>query len=1182
MSISRPKATLQEAIDLYKKTKEALNNQSVLPSSKVKILKRIKRILQECGDQEAKAILDSISPTSQTIPGLDKLIEEELKGVHAIPEKKEKEPRDRILGIDIYLFNMFSNLKYDRKNIGVLSPQKLLEKWKTEGEFSEGKPDGYHQGAGLEAYLKVMQQHENNGDWKNHAEKLFTLFKNDNFGIFSILNYLAFYEKQHARTQTPIHDACLFELPRDLENWDGLMIWQRLAQICKYEKWFMDFLPLARKIEEDPYFIEWINKRLSLYDKNKDSAEKIKEELLPILEQAKANFVYSPELTKKNKNAAILFLKHNIPQESFEKYLQLKPTDDFKLIPRVHLNVYFSLEDKQKTKPIIEQVELQRVGPESEPLSVPPTKPFAQATPSLSSQSIFSLDDVKELKTKKQAYTIERLDSDNPEAAILGYLTGCCQSVGSVGTTCVEYGITQKNSGFYVIRKDGEIVAQTWAWRVDDTLIFDSIEGNEAIFGAEKKHLLSALFKGLADQIVDKTEVGIKQVLVGTGGRTPEFCGLDLPKNKTVKLKGYHGYSDAKQQRHLTITFDYVCTILGISKGIFQKSISEEDVLKAAEKIKTVDQWLALLYYFKVDRVDHPQWPRLLNTLAFLITSESSLSDFKRAVEYLNLQQRQAVGESRVIQKKVAEMMNNSPAGAGLLINTLNSAGCQIFHESGAVEAKLSAIIESEDDFQSIILFCRDQAQHQIICESKVIQTRLAEVIHTVRDFLKLKRHLGHEQFETLRKSEIIQQRIVDLIKTPKDLVDFGDKLDRFESIQKKLPEIINTENDFYIVMRYLAPPQRQALFTSEIMQRKLPEMIKTVYDFKSVMRSLAPAQRQELFTSEIMQRKLPELIKTADDFMKIIFDIELEQRQIFFESETIQMKLAQIFKTVEDFRYLIEKLLSSEQRQIVFESKAIQTILANVIKRKSDFRLIKSPPFEVAQDRVLYASEAIQIKLSTMIETMADFLDILPKGAELAAERKVFLASKAIQPKLIEVIRAEKDFLRLVPFLTEAELRIVSKLLSDELKAKLLSSLLKDSFKQLADADQKNCRYKSELNLLGNAEICSLPSMIEIVRNLESKSCGALANVLLESKSYFNYDAFLRPPDPVPSMLAFILAIQGENELIVSQYCKHSSETHTSIPQEIITFAREKASTNKIAEKLLEWTGDKKPNLDV
>lgn len=198
-----------------------------------------------------------------------------------------------------------------------------------------------------------------------------------------------------------------------------------------------------------------------------------------------------------NPNAAELFFSYGMSETSFNKYLSLEPKDDPSFIPDVVI-------------------------------------------------------DGLEISANYQNYYIKKLSPFDPQAAILGKITSCCQSLGFEGEEPTIHGITDSRGGFYVLCKKGQvgqsdrIVAQCWAWRgEDEKLIFDSIESNMD-YGASIQMLITDFYTYLADTLVRSH--GIPTVLVGVNGGTPDNFGVFKPIRPSYPVE-YKGYRDSKSQR---------------------------------------------------------------------------------------------------------------------------------------------------------------------------------------------------------------------------------------------------------------------------------------------------------------------------------------------------------------------------------------------------------------------------------------------------------------------------------------------------------------------------------------------------------------------------------------------------------------------------------------------------------
>ncbi len=115
----------------------------------------------------------------------------------------------------------------------------------------------------------------------------------------------------------------------------------------------------------------------------------------------------------------------------------------------------------------------------------------------------------------------------------LGYLTNCCQHLGSAGETAMMHGFLNPDAGFFVIEgKDGSIKAQAEIWLADkDTLVFDNIEfANTDSDNYEKR------VKELRGDIANfAMQSGYKDIIMGCGYN--EFDYKKMEKAKPPKLR---------------------------------------------------------------------------------------------------------------------------------------------------------------------------------------------------------------------------------------------------------------------------------------------------------------------------------------------------------------------------------------------------------------------------------------------------------------------------------------------------------------------------------------------------------------------------------------------------------------------------------------------------------------------
>lgn len=156
-------------------------------------------------------------------------------------------------------------------------------------------------------------------------------------------------------------------------------------------------------------------------------------------------------------------------------------------------------------------------------------------------------------------WVFEKLSASAWEGPMLGLLTSCCQHLEGAASSCAEDGVVDPYSAFYVVRRNGRIVAQSWAWRSDDCLVFDSIESMHR--DEESLDVIAKLYLRGAMEIVKDGRLGISGVLAGTGSyganaKIVELLQAHLTRVNKTRNGQYHkmvpysysGYKDGHEQ----------------------------------------------------------------------------------------------------------------------------------------------------------------------------------------------------------------------------------------------------------------------------------------------------------------------------------------------------------------------------------------------------------------------------------------------------------------------------------------------------------------------------------------------------------------------------------------------------------------------------------------------------------
>jgi hypothetical protein len=140
-----------------------------------------------------------------------------------------------------------------------------------------------------------------------------------------------------------------------------------------------------------------------------------------------------------------------------------------------------------------------------------------------------------------RGWVFEKLEYDDPQGPLLGLATNCCQHLHSAGRSCAEHGVKSPYGGFYVVRYNGKIVAQSWAWRGSKKeLVFDNIE----FLSSDYAENCLLLYEEAAKRLTGK--LSVTKVLVGLGYGS-KYKNRWRKSSKAIPADEI-SYSDAKKQ----------------------------------------------------------------------------------------------------------------------------------------------------------------------------------------------------------------------------------------------------------------------------------------------------------------------------------------------------------------------------------------------------------------------------------------------------------------------------------------------------------------------------------------------------------------------------------------------------------------------------------------------------------
>lgn len=273
---------------------------------------------------------------------------------------------------------------------------------------------------------------------------------------------------------------------------------------------------------------------------NEDGTPKLNEKLM--------NYLFGSNRNDKNANINKL-LNNEIP--NFDKY--------FSSIYNDWDSIYKKLNGSVSTKRILDlyknpvtflkpdeyklEEPLQEIGT-SDPSIVQKAKDWYQIMKERQYSSI------PKVQGNIDDYEYEMLDLDDPLALAVGYITRCCFLINGLSRESLYHSISSKNGRTFVVRKDGELIAQSWVWRNGNVLCFDNVEarGNYSydtlleIYQKASGELLD-----ISNQTENETE-SLKVITYGTSesrmSRPEKTFRGELPR-----VLENVGYSDAKYEQ---------------------------------------------------------------------------------------------------------------------------------------------------------------------------------------------------------------------------------------------------------------------------------------------------------------------------------------------------------------------------------------------------------------------------------------------------------------------------------------------------------------------------------------------------------------------------------------------------------------------------------------------------------
>lgn len=148
-------------------------------------------------------------------------------------------------------------------------------------------------------------------------------------------------------------------------------------------------------------------------------------------------------------------------------------------------------------------------------------------------------------------YEYEMLDLDNPLALAVGYITRCCFLINGLSRESLYHSISSKNGRTFVVRKDGELIAQSWVWRNGNVLCFDNVEAR----GNYSYDRLLEVYQKASEELIDTSNQSenetesLKVITYGTSESRMSRPGKRFEERPLPAVLETVGYSDAKYEQ---------------------------------------------------------------------------------------------------------------------------------------------------------------------------------------------------------------------------------------------------------------------------------------------------------------------------------------------------------------------------------------------------------------------------------------------------------------------------------------------------------------------------------------------------------------------------------------------------------------------------------------------------------
>jgi hypothetical protein len=242
-----------------------------------------------------------------------------------------------------------------------------------------------------------------------------------------------------------------------------------------------------------------------------------------------------------------------------------------------------------------------------------------------------------------------------------------------------------------------------------------------------------------------------------------------------------------------------------------------------------------------------------------------SMSDFRLVMGFLSQEQRAHIfGE---LKTRLPEMTKSTADIIDILTLLTPEQGKQYIE---SLQNRWPKFIYSAKDFDNLMNKIPEDSCPHILQQ---IQEHLPNIIHKTQDFAAVAQHLSPEQkIQLIDGMKNRWPKIYSLkeLRNLMVLIPSEQQITFLEGIKNHVPKMINTTNDFIIIMKTIAKtgnPKYIGIFMDEL-KANLPGLIRTADDFSNLINSFT-TELQKLMVNQL-NTHLESLFKTAGDLEQI------------------------------------------------------------------------------------------------------------------------------------------------------------------------------------------------------------------------------------------------------------------------------------------------------------------------